>query len=328
MVSKAFQVLSGLFSSTLYLLDICSLDIAVDPQKRTIYDQSGSDPEDRTASRSGFSSAGFGGGGGGGFEGEMSPEDLFNMFFGGGGNFGGGGFGGGGPGTLNSPDMRSYLNQYYAVFTTTFGSGGFRTARFGGGARPQQQQGNQPPRSAFIQLLPLIILFAFSMISALPSLFTTPPVPDPHFAFTPTTRYFMERHTTARDIVYHINPTEFMNHPVIGPELVREGVDLKVEYQKSVKNDNKEGEKEKAKAKAKVKRGPNMAKLEDTIERTYISDVWNQCRRAQDRKERAKEAEVGLFGIGTDWEKVRRIDSEVIESCVELDRLGVGRNHI
>lgn len=79
MVSKAFQVLS-------------------DSQKRAIFDQSGSDPEDRTAGRSsgfsGFSSSPFGNGG----EGEMSPEDLFNMFFGG----GGGGFGGaggfGGPG--------------------------------------------------------------------------------------------------------------------------------------------------------------------------------------------------------------------------------------
>lgn len=45
-----------------------------------------------------FSRGSFGGGGG--FEGEMSPEDLFNMFFGGGGmpmnggSFGGGPFGG------------------------------------------------------------------------------------------------------------------------------------------------------------------------------------------------------------------------------------------
>ncbi len=83
MVSKAFQVLS-------------------DPQKRAIYDQSGSDPEDRSGgmrSPSGFSSSR----GGGGFEGEMSPEDLFNMFFGGAGpGFAGNGFGGGfggGPGT-------------------------------------------------------------------------------------------------------------------------------------------------------------------------------------------------------------------------------------
>jgi len=238
----------------------------------------------------------------------MSPEDLFNMFFGGGGGnaFGGGGFGGGGP-----------------VFTTSFGPGGFRTMRFGGGARQQEQQANQPPRSAFIQLLPLIILFAFSMLSALPSLFTTPPVPDPNFTFTPTTRYYMERHTSTRDVTYHINPAEFMNHPVIGPELVRDGVDLKAEYNR-LKNE-KEGKGEK-KGKGKVKRGPNLAKLEDNIERTYMSEVYNQCRRALDRKERAKEAEIGLFGIGTDWEKVKRIESEVIDACVELERLGV-RNH-
>lgn len=45
---------------------------------------------------SGFATSSFGG------DGEMSPEDLFNMFFGGqGANFAGGGvFGGGGPGKL------------------------------------------------------------------------------------------------------------------------------------------------------------------------------------------------------------------------------------
>lgn len=75
-----------------------------DPQKRAIYD-SGTDPEDRTGGMSsrasGFSSRGAQ------FDGELSPEDLFNMFFGGGG--GGGGFGpgfatsfGGGPSAFTS----------------------------------------------------------------------------------------------------------------------------------------------------------------------------------------------------------------------------------
>ncbi|KAF5387387.1 hypothetical protein D9757_005725 [Collybiopsis confluens] len=291
MVSKAFQVLS-------------------DPQKRSIYDASGADPEDRTAGRSsGFSPASFGGAGGQ-FEGELSPEDLFNMFFGGGGTAFGGGFGGG------------------PVFTTTFGPGGFRTARMGGGGfgggprHQQQQQGNATPRSMFIQFLPLIILFGFSLLSALPNLFTSPPVPDPHYSFSPTTRYFMERHTPTRDVTYHINPTEFMNHPVLGPELVRDGLDLKVEYQKA--KDSK-GSKEKEK---NIKRGPNMAKLEAGIERTYVNEVYSLCRRGQDRKERAKEQEIGLFGFGTDWERVRKIENEVIEACVELERLSGGRTHL
>lgn len=67
-----------------------------------MYDRSGFDPEDRAGNMSsrssGFSSSPFGNGS---FDGELSPEDLFNMFFGGGG--GGGGFG---PG-----------------FTTSFGGG-------------------------------------------------------------------------------------------------------------------------------------------------------------------------------------------------------------
>jgi len=132
---------------------MCS-SIFTDPQKRAIFDQSGSDPEDRT-SGSGFSTSPFNRGGG--FEGELSPEDLFNMFFGGGGGgtFGGG-FGGG------------------PVFTTTFGPGGFRTTRMGGGfgGQPRQQgNGNAEPRSMFLQLLPLFVLFGISLLSALPNLF-------------------------------------------------------------------------------------------------------------------------------------------------------------
>jgi DnaJ family protein B protein 12 len=72
----------------------------IDPQKRSIYDRSGSDPEDRSGGMSSRASGFQSFGGGGGFEGELSPEDLFNMFFGGG---GGGGFGngfGGGPGAF------------------------------------------------------------------------------------------------------------------------------------------------------------------------------------------------------------------------------------
>lgn len=67
-----------------------------DPQKREIFDRSGGDPESRfsgmssSGQSSGFPTSSFGGAA---FEGEMSPEDLFNMFFG-----GGPGFTAGGPG--------------------------------------------------------------------------------------------------------------------------------------------------------------------------------------------------------------------------------------
>lgn len=96
MVSRAFGVLG-------------------DKEKREKFDRYGTDPDSRFASAqaqnpfSGFASrqpsGGMGGGGGGGRQGmwedEISPEEMFARFFGGGGGFGGGfgggGFGGGGP---------------------------------------------------------------------------------------------------------------------------------------------------------------------------------------------------------------------------------------
>ena len=69
----------------------CLMNISeTDPQKRAIYDRSGDDPESRfggmssSGPSSGFQTSPFGGAT---FEGELSPEDLFNMFFGGGAAF-------------------------------------------------------------------------------------------------------------------------------------------------------------------------------------------------------------------------------------------------
>jgi len=195
-----------------------------------------------------------------------------------------------------------------AVFTTSFGPGGFRTTRMGGGfPRAAQQDQQAQPQSIFIQLLPLFILFGFSLLSALPNLFATPPVPDPRFSWESTQRYDTARHTAARGVSYHTNALEVMNHPVIGPEFRRQGVDLK-------------------KYKAEdIKSGPELAKFEAGVERTYINEVYAQCRRALDRKERLRDAEVGLFGIGTDWEKVKQIENEVIPSCVEFEKLNARR---
>ncbi|KAI0741605.1 hypothetical protein C8Q80DRAFT_1260177 [Daedaleopsis nitida] len=262
MVSKAFQVLS-------------------DPQKRAAYDQNGSDPESRFngMSSSGpspaFSRGGFGGGGG--FEGEISPEELFNMFFGGGmngGSFGGGGFGG-------------------PMFTASFGPDGFRSTRVRPTAQRQEQRAAEP-RSVWMQFLPLFVLFAFSLLNALPNLFLTPPTPDPRFSFTPSARYNVERMTGGLNVKYHVNAAEFSGHP-IAAELAR--------------SDNKPG--------------PQLRKFESNVERAFTTDLYSQCQRGTDRKERRKDQEIGIFGIGTDWEKVKRIDQEPIESCDKLREMGL-----
>jgi len=179
---------------------------------------------------------------------------------------------------------------------------------------------NTEPRSMLIQLLPLLILFGFSLLSALPSLFGSTPVPDPRFSFQGTSRYNVERQTENLGVKYHVNSAEFMAHPVIGVELARDGVGVGRVAEQPGKTSEKA-----AKGKVRGKRGPALTKFENTVEQIYTQDLYAMCQREVDRKEHLRDQEVGLFGIGTDWEKVKRIEEEVVESCEELKRLGVLR---
>lgn len=148
MVSRAFQILS-------------------DADKKRQYDRTGGDPDSRFGSGGAGASSGaspfaggFGqrrqrGGGGGMWEEEISPEDLFRQFFGGGGM--GGPFGGNG-----------------FVFNMG-GAPGVRVHQFGGGRprrRPQNQEEAQAQQPAnFLQaihgLLPLLLLFIIPLLGSL-----------------------------------------------------------------------------------------------------------------------------------------------------------------
>lgn len=210
-----------------------------------------------------------------------------------------------------------------AVFSTTFSNGSFRTAR-----RAAQPEANAAPRSMFIQLLPLFLLFGFSLLSALPSLFAPTPIPDPRFSYAHTARYNAQMETGKLGIHYYVNPSELTAHPAIGAEFAREGIKIgnAGEERKSDTTETQDESKKEVKIRGKgKKRGPALAKFEDTVEQIYTQDLYSRCQRGVDRKERAKEVEVGLFGIGTDWDKVKKIESEVIESCEELRRLGILR---
>jgi DnaJ family protein B protein 12 len=44
-----------------------------------------------------------------------------------------------------------------------------------------------------------------------------------------------------------------------------------------------------------------------------------------DSKQRRKDEALGFFGIGADWEKVKQIEAETVESCETLKRMGLLR---
>ncbi|AFR95899.1 endoplasmic reticulum protein [Cryptococcus neoformans C23] len=175
MVSKAFQILS-------------------DSNLRAAYDSNPDyDPTQRNAgmpSRSG-GMGGMGGmhpGFGGAYQQEINPEDLFNMFFGG----GGGGFG-------NSP--------FGGANVFTFGGpGGFRTYQ-AGPRRPRQAADGDG--NALTALLPILLVLVFSIITILPSILSTAGTPDPSYSFEPSTRLETGRESFNWKVPYFVNKQEW-----------------------------------------------------------------------------------------------------------------------
>lgn len=200
MVSKAFSVLG-------------------DKDKRDRYDRYGTDPESRFESARAQAQNPFGGGGGGfggraaapggGFgrggmfgDDEMSPEEMFARFFGGG--FGGpfgGGFDGG-------PQF---------VFNVG-GNRGFRVHQFGGAnprrrpradGQPGQQQQPATTWDTIIGLLPVLILFIFPLLTSIFSGFGESQPSLPNMVFDhPQSPQTYQRTTPKLRVDYYVDPND------------------------------------------------------------------------------------------------------------------------
>ncbi|KAL9631351.1 MAG: hypothetical protein Q9164_005943, partial [Protoblastenia rupestris] len=187
MVSRAFQILS-------------------DSDKKEKYDRFGGDPDSRFGPGSASTSSPFSGfarspgGRGPMFDDEISPEELFNRFFGGGGV--GGPFGGGG------------MFDTGPQFVFNMGGGpGFRVHQFGGGRprrRPREANGQNDDRpqtalGALSNLLPLLVLFILPLLS---SLFSSAIPSGPSIHFQPGPPNTMHRTSQRFKVDYYLNPTD------------------------------------------------------------------------------------------------------------------------
>ncbi|KAI8923968.1 hypothetical protein BC831DRAFT_468017 [Entophlyctis helioformis] len=161
--------------------------------KRDAYDRYGVD----TDTRSGAATAARGGGGGfRGFDGtrfesEISPEDLFRMFMGGD-DFPGFGFQAG-PGfrthSFNSSRARAARAQQHHQQQQRH--------------RQQQQGGEGFSLLPFLQILPLILLLLFTLLSAIGS------SPDP-YSFEQTPDYYTDRRLSKpHGVTYFVNRNDF-----------------------------------------------------------------------------------------------------------------------
>ncbi|KAI9815059.1 MAG: hypothetical protein M1827_002902 [Pycnora praestabilis] len=181
-------------------------------EKKTKFDKFGGDPDNRFGPGSASAQSPFSGFGrtpgsarqGPMWEEEISPEEMFNRFFGGG---GGGGFGGPFGGGMFDTGPQFVFNLG--------GGPGLRVHQFGGGRprrRPRDPNAPEEPppslTSTLSSLLPLLILFVLPLLSSIfsgsgtsssgPTIRFDSPVP-PHTLQRMTPRYKVE---------YYINPTD------------------------------------------------------------------------------------------------------------------------
>ncbi|KAJ3186742.1 hypothetical protein HDU85_007562 [Gaertneriomyces sp. JEL0708] len=148
-----------------------------DADKKANYDRFGIDSEASPSSGGGGVPRGFGRSP---FETEITPEELFNMFF------NGGGFPGAGVRMHSFTPGQNFRHQQFR-----------RHPRAQAAAEPQLQQ--------FIQLLPVLLLFFFPLLSSLLGGLFSSGQPDPDFSFVASRTYNLPRNTQPRDVSYYVN---------------------------------------------------------------------------------------------------------------------------
>lgn len=259
-------------------------EVLSDPQKKRIFDQTGSDPTSRinnaSAASGGFPSSSFSGRSG--FGNNPFEDDLFNMFFG----------GGGGP--RGSP--------FASGPTFTFGGNGFTFQSYGNGGadpfmrhrrttrRPRAQSPNgrgqtgpngeeQPSLfEALKGILPILMLLIVPILSAIFSGDTSP-----EYSFVPSQEYNIQRNTPKYNIPFYVTD----------------------------KFQEKHGSKSKR----------QLRNYDSKVENLFISDKRAKCSKEQIHKDQLIEDAYGWFSV--DSEKLQRAENFPTPNCDILKGLNL-----
>ncbi|KAG0213660.1 hypothetical protein BGX28_003813 [Mortierella sp. GBA30] len=293
-VSKAFTVLS-------------------DPQKRAVFDQHGPD-EGRSSSVNydrARPTAQHYGYAGGGFGEEISPEELFNMFFGGssfGSSFHSTTFAGPGFGTRSRAQQTQYHQQRQQQFRQQHQQQ--RQQR-----QQQQQRANYNNNNnigdlgsgigSILQLLPLIILLIVSLTSflssdpssSLSSAGSFSPAMD--FSLRAKDHYTTARHTSSRKVPYFVDEVRFMNTFFPGQQFEFKSPGAR---QLNVPLDHVTVQGKKV--------GPLFQRMEENVELAYLRELKAKCKEERRKREEAKNRAMSFWGLNAKlWNEAKRMST-------------------
>lgn len=174
-------------------------------------------------------------------------------------------------------------------FTTfSFGGPGGRGVQFGGpGMRRAQGQraggagGDGVTAPGWLQLLPLLILFGFSLVSMLPSLFSAAQPALPAYRFEPAQSFNLARQTRRHAVDYFVQPDKFRASAV--------GQQLSAAYPSEPLSFTP----------ASYAGVPELDRLERSVEGAFVEHISDACRYEVRIRDQRVQQNSGFLGIGS-----------------------------
>ncbi|KAI9323063.1 DnaJ domain-containing protein [Dichotomocladium elegans] len=267
LISKSFAVLS-------------------DPQKRAIHDANGGDPEQRGSASSWCSVHRY--------EDDISPEDLFNMFF--------------GPAGTAVTDGSGFCSATFVgpgftphtYYRSSSGSAGHSAPSHHHQHHHNHQEWIRSSASKtsvassrssgaiaiLFQILPLVILFGYSLFSGLFADYsaTATSSSSPAFSLKPTPLFTQARVTQRYQVPYYVNPSAF--RPMEGNQFC-------------------------------------LSRVEQQVEIDWMRSLQNACQ--HERRERATRMNAAsgtIFGIGRNEEQYQAALKMPLTSCEQARQYG------
>ena len=165
---------------------------------------------------------------------------------------------------------------------------------------PRRTQGRPPTEgrpaenpNLLWQLMPILIIALFSLLSYLPAMMGPT---EPSYAFSPDYRHRELRTTSlGKDVNYWVNKNEWDNN-----DYVNGRVQTSVSSGASFRSQKKTS---------------GLRQFETKIDNSYRSLLYSQCSNFRDYQEQRIDRTKGFFGIGADREAEIRIRNEDTESC-------------
>ena len=158
----------------------------------------------------------------------------------------------------------------------------------------KQQEPAAPPSLLVWLLCPLFILIGFLLPFALLKLSAMPYVADPSFSFEASMQFDLRRTTQRLGVQYHVNSAEFSRHPIAA------------EIAWSERSDGPQSM-------------PALRRFEENVVQAFTRETSEMCQRGLDSKQQRM---VQAYE-GGDWETVRQIEAETVESCEALKQKGL-----